>query len=74
MIVINPIIADKCKRSAKKKIHDGMKSRGNFYKLNVIKKWMSIAQVYEMTHFSGRMNPNDIPQIIKYLKALCLYH
>ena len=43
-----------------------MESRDNFYKLKVIKKWMSIAQVYGMTHFS--MNPEDISQIMKYLK------
>ena len=46
-----PILVDKYKIGAKMKRHDGTKSRYNFYKLKVIKKWMSITEEYEVIHF-----------------------
>lgn len=42
-----------------------MESRDNFYNLRVIKKWMSITQVYGMTHFFSMNNPKDLSQIMK---------
>lgn len=61
MVMINPIRVDKYGISAEMKRHDG----GGiieiiFLKLKVIKKWVSVAQVYRMTHFSIRLNPKDI--------------